>query len=290
MNTPHQVPGRMAASEGTPARRASLQSARHRSPASMPRHKLAKTAVVRYSAPVIGGTAAAIVSSSPSTEIGTGGFGSLDDIGKGAQCGHVARTKLPPVGQHWREKASRPRRRRGPNNPWPEPRANARSSRKSLPAPTPAPAPPPPLAPRVNKPCGVRTGASIIMADASLPSDGPIFRSSTSRREIHSCQTDLAKVHSRARSDAAVDSAIHAHAHNHDDGISRLGIIRVSLAQRQRPAIQPEAARAAKGTCYGLGNCRARLDRNGGEIGAQDLLQKGLDFRCQRSVSVPIPR
>ena len=40
----------------------------------MPRHRLTRTSVVRYSAPVMGGTAAAIVSNSPSAGIGTGGL------------------------------------------------------------------------------------------------------------------------------------------------------------------------------------------------------------------------
>ena len=40
----------------------------------MPRHRLTRTSVVTYSAPIIGGTAAAIVSNSPSAGIGTGGL------------------------------------------------------------------------------------------------------------------------------------------------------------------------------------------------------------------------
>src|SRR5215213_93647 len=42
--------------------------------ASMARQRSARTAAVRYSAPVMGGTAAAIVSNSPSAGIGTGGL------------------------------------------------------------------------------------------------------------------------------------------------------------------------------------------------------------------------
>ena len=69
----------------------------------MPRQRLARTSVVRYSAPVMGGTAAAILSNSPSAGIGTGGLLRLADAGKGAQRGHVARPRFPPIGQRRRK-------------------------------------------------------------------------------------------------------------------------------------------------------------------------------------------
>ena len=55
----------------------------------------------------MGGTAAAILSNSPSDGSGHGrlaaGFG---NIGQRAQRGHVARTELPPIGQHRRERGA----------------------------------------------------------------------------------------------------------------------------------------------------------------------------------------
>src|SRR5262249_23122887 len=72
----------------------------------MPRHRLTRTSVVTYSAPIIGGTAAAIESNSPSAGIGTGGLAPLADAWKGAQRSHVTRPQFPPIGQRWRK--SRP--------------------------------------------------------------------------------------------------------------------------------------------------------------------------------------
>src|SRR5215813_3780851 len=94
----------------------------------MPRQRLARTSVVRYSAPVIGGTAAAILDNSPSAGIGTGGL--LRSPIPGRE--HSAVTYRAPnfcqkdiVGGSVVPTSSAPKT----NSPCPHPRANACSNR-----------------------------------------------------------------------------------------------------------------------------------------------------------------
>src|SRR6516225_1284804 len=132
----------------------------------MPRQRLASTSVVRYSAPVIGGTAAAILDNSPSAGIGTGGL--LRSPIPGRE--HSAVTYRAPnfcqkdsVGGRVVPTSSAPRT----NSPCPDPRANACSNRTPRSTSSTSAASASNERTSVSTPCGDRTGASITVKAAS---------------------------------------------------------------------------------------------------------------------------
>ena len=197
----------------------------------------------------MGGTAAAILSNSPSAGIGTGGLVRPRRYREGRT---VRSRSAPPNSANTtapEAEPSRPRRRPGHNSPCPEPRANACSSRERL------------LGLQRQRLLRVhrlperqqtmrRENGCQHHHDGCILTIRPdrFFAHQRHRCEIHRNQTRLSKGHIVEPAATPQNLAMML-AHF----MLMLTIMMMEL-HSQRPAMQPGAARDANSTCYGQAN------------------------------------